>query len=109
MIASPLRCVQEEIRFLLSPELIVSRAFAESLEDHEALLLEGAERFSNYHGYARTFEYAGPSEDDPSACKCSSRRLVALPTGTPGRMKTIRPHRDPTSWPSTRRSTSALK
>ncbi|KOO22164.1 poly(ADP-ribose) glycohydrolase-like protein [Chrysochromulina tobinii] len=64
-------CVQEEIRFLLSPELIVSRAFAESLEDHEALLLEGVERFSSYRGYARTFEYAdpyaGPYEDDPAA------------------------------------------
>jgi hypothetical protein len=107
MIASLLRCVQEEIRFLLSPELIVSRAFAESLEDHEALLLEGVERFSSYRGYARTFEYADPSGDDPSACKCSSRRPVPLPTGTPDRMKTIRPHRDPTSWPSTRRSTSA--
>ena len=61
-------CVQEEIRFLLCPELIVSRLLAESLEDHEALLLYGAERFSSYTGYARTFEYAGPYTE-PSAAR----------------------------------------
>ena len=36
-------CVQEEIRFLISPELIVSRLLAEALCDNEALLAADAE------------------------------------------------------------------
>lgn len=34
-------CVQEEIRFICCPELIVSRLFVESLEDNEALIITG--------------------------------------------------------------------
>lgn len=52
--------VQEEIRFLCSPELIVARLLCEAMQPHEALLLSSFERFSNHRGYARTFEYAGP-------------------------------------------------
>ena len=43
--------VQEEIRFLICPELIVSRLLCEELSDQEVLILEGVERFSNYSGY----------------------------------------------------------
>ncbi|KAG0287170.1 hypothetical protein BGZ98_004780, partial [Dissophora globulifera] len=43
--------VQEEIRFAICPELIVSRLFTQNLQDNEALLIKGAERFSNYNGY----------------------------------------------------------
>ena len=55
-------CVQEEIRFLICPELIVSRLITEALADNEALLMSGFERFSSYEGYARTFAHAGPYE-----------------------------------------------
>lgn len=34
-------CVQEEIRFVICPELIVSRLFVEQLGDNEALLCIG--------------------------------------------------------------------
>lgn len=34
-------CVQEEIRFVCCPELIVSRLFVESLENNEALIITG--------------------------------------------------------------------
>lgn len=34
-------CVQEEIRFIICPELIVSRLFVEQLGDNEALLCIG--------------------------------------------------------------------
>ena len=34
-------CVQEEIRFLVCPELIVSRLFTEVLEDNECLVVTG--------------------------------------------------------------------
>lgn len=34
-------CVQEEIRFIICPELIVSRLFTEELNSSEALLIIG--------------------------------------------------------------------
>ena len=53
-------CVQEEIRFLLCPELIVSRLLAEGLGDNEAIRVVGFDRVSNYRGYgSQTFEYGG--------------------------------------------------
>ncbi|KAL1515239.1 hypothetical protein AB1Y20_001873 [Prymnesium parvum] len=57
-------CVQEEIRFLLCPELIVSRLLAEPLLDNEALLMRGFERYCRYTGYASSFAYAGPYDDE---------------------------------------------
>lgn len=33
--------VQEEIRFLINPELIVSRLFTEALDDDECLVITG--------------------------------------------------------------------
>lgn len=34
-------CVQEEIRFVICPELILSRLFTEVLDDTEALIVTG--------------------------------------------------------------------
>jgi len=55
--------VQEEIRFVLNPELIVSRLFTSEIEDNEAVIIKGAERFSVYRGYSDNFEWAGDYED----------------------------------------------
>lgn len=52
-------CVQEEIRFVISPELMISRLFVEDLDDHEAIVMSGTLRYSNYVGYGGSFEYAG--------------------------------------------------
>ena len=52
-------CVQEEIRFLLSPELIASLLITERMNDLESVLITGSERFSKYRGYASTFEFDG--------------------------------------------------
>ena len=60
-------CVQEEIRFLICPELIVSRLLCERLQDNEATLFQGFERFSTYTGYAKSFAYAGPYADEKRA------------------------------------------
>ncbi|KAK4403260.1 Poly(ADP-ribose) glycohydrolase 1 [Sesamum angolense] len=43
-------CVQEEIRCMINPELIVARLFLPSMADNEAIEIVGAERFSNYSG-----------------------------------------------------------
>ena len=54
---------QEEIRFCVSPELIVARLFQLPLEDNEAILVRGFENFSRYRGYAQTLKYDGPYHD----------------------------------------------
>ncbi len=57
-------CVQEEIRFLICPELLLSRLFTEELDCNESLLITGAERYSSYKGYASTFEWKSNFVDD---------------------------------------------
>ncbi|XP_055304353.1 poly(ADP-ribose) glycohydrolase-like [Sitodiplosis mosellana] len=52
-------CVQEEIRFMICPELLCSRLFTEVLDDNECLLIMGCEQFSKYSGYASTFTWTG--------------------------------------------------
>jgi poly(ADP-ribose) glycohydrolase len=59
-------CVQEEIRFLLSPELIASRLLTERLGDLEGVLITGSERFSKYTGYASSFKFHGDHVDPAS-------------------------------------------
>ena len=48
-------CVQEEIRFIISPELIVSKFLCTKMEDNECIIITGSERFSSYTGYGRTY------------------------------------------------------
>ena len=52
-------CVQEEIRFLICPELIVTRILTQVLNDGDCVFVKGAEQFSNYVGYASTFRFTG--------------------------------------------------
>lgn len=56
-------CVQEEIRFVICPELLVTKLFCECLKPSEAILITGAERYSNYTGYASTFKWNEKYED----------------------------------------------
>ncbi|BFZ02721.1 hypothetical protein BsWGS_05759 [Bradybaena similaris] len=51
--------VQEEIRFVLCPEMMVSCLITEMLTDDEVLVMIGCERFSSYSGYSDTFKFAG--------------------------------------------------
>ncbi|XP_058649029.1 poly(ADP-ribose) glycohydrolase isoform X2 [Onychostoma macrolepis] len=55
--------VQEEIRFLINPELIAARLFTEALEDNECLIVTGAEQFSRYSGYSDSFRWEGDGDD----------------------------------------------
>lgn len=55
--------VQEEIRFLINPELIVSRLFTEVLDHNECLIITGTEQYSEYTGYAETYHWARSHED----------------------------------------------
>lgn len=70
-------CVQEEIRFLLCPEMLVGLLFCESMGRAESILLVGAEQFSVYRGYAHSFEWAGPYTD-PTPCDGRGRVATAF-------------------------------
>ncbi|XP_074596329.1 poly(ADP-ribose) glycohydrolase-like [Brevipalpus obovatus] len=55
--------VQEEIRFVINPELIVSHLFTEKLMDNEVLFVIGTERYNRYTGYGNHFRWDGDFED----------------------------------------------
>ncbi|KAL0964811.1 hypothetical protein UPYG_G00329300 [Umbra pygmaea] len=55
--------VQEEIRFLINPELIASRLFTEALEHNEVLIITGTEQYSTYKGYADSYLWSGNHQD----------------------------------------------
>ena len=56
-------CVQEEIRFITSPELIVSMLFMERLDDRDAMIVTGCERYCSSRGYADSFRFEGDFND----------------------------------------------
>lgn len=56
-------CVQEEIRFMVCPELIVGMLFQEKMTNNESILITGAEQYSEYSGYSNTFTFAGAHYD----------------------------------------------
>ncbi|XP_004074659.2 poly(ADP-ribose) glycohydrolase isoform X2 [Oryzias latipes] len=72
--------VQEEILFLLHPELIVSRLFTQELADNECLIVKGMQRFSLYEGYSDAFQWAGPydSRVERDEWRRLKRRIVAI-------------------------------
>ncbi|CAL9174025.1 unnamed protein product, partial [Musa hybrid cultivar] len=57
-------CVQEEIRFMINPELIVGMLFMACMEDNEAIEIIGIERFSCYMGYGSSFRFVGDYLDN---------------------------------------------
>ncbi|KAM3250084.1 poly(ADP-ribose) glycohydrolase 1 [Capsicum chacoense] len=56
-------CIQEEIRFMINPELIAGMLFLPCMADNEAIEIVGTERFSNYTGYASSFRFNGDHVD----------------------------------------------
>lgn len=69
--------VQEEILFVIYPELLISRLFTEKLLPGEALLVTGCERFSSYAGYSLSFKYNGDFRDNTKFDR-SGRRLSQI-------------------------------
>ncbi|CAF4071077.1 unnamed protein product [Adineta steineri] len=57
-------CVQEEIRFSICPEMLVSLLVCEAMEPNECIHLIGCERYSSYKGYSATFQYSGDYVDN---------------------------------------------
>ncbi|CAN6297079.1 unnamed protein product [Urochloa humidicola] len=73
-------CVQEEIRFMINPELIACMLFTASMEDNEAIEIVGAERFSQYMGYGSSFRFVGDYLDSKPIDAMGRRRtrIVAI-------------------------------
>ncbi|XP_057197867.1 poly(ADP-ribose) glycohydrolase [Triplophysa rosa] len=72
--------VQEEIRFLINPELIISRLFTEALEHNECLIITGTEQYSKYSGYAESYRWKENHTDETPRDEWQRRRteIVAL-------------------------------
>nr|XP_023912460.1 poly(ADP-ribose) glycohydrolase 1-like isoform X2 [Quercus suber] len=70
-------CVQEEIRFMINPELIAGMLFLPSMADNEAIEIIGAERFSSYTGYASSFHFTGDYVDKKDV-DCFGRRKTRI-------------------------------
>ncbi|XP_062082467.1 poly(ADP-ribose) glycohydrolase 1-like [Humulus lupulus] len=73
-------CVQEEIRFMINPELIAGMLFLPALADNESIEVVGTERFSNYTGYASSFRFSGDYVDKKEMNSLGRRktRIVAI-------------------------------
>ncbi|KAJ3346180.1 hypothetical protein HDU83_003315 [Entophlyctis luteolus] len=67
--------VQEEILFIVYPEMLVSLLLCEQMMDNEVVFITGAERFSRYSGYSSTFKILGAAVDD-TKCDAKGRRLT---------------------------------
>lgn len=72
--------VQEEILFLMSPELIVARLFTEKLADNECLKITGPQMYNITSGYSKTFSWVGPYDDHTKrdTWKRRYRQIVAI-------------------------------
>ncbi|KFK31175.1 hypothetical protein AALP_AA6G078700 [Arabis alpina] len=56
--------LQEEIRFVINPELIAGMIFLPLMDANEAIEIVGVERFASYTGYGPSFQYAGDYTDN---------------------------------------------
>ena len=68
-------CVQEEILFVIKPQLLVGMLLCERMGPHEAIAITGARQFSLTTGYAGTFAFAG----EYSAGQLPQVALLELP------------------------------
>lgn len=59
--------VQEEIRFLISPELLPALCFCEKMTDTESIWIVGSQIFTEYEGYANGLKFIGKHINDKKA------------------------------------------
>lgn len=67
---------QEEIRFSICPELLVSCIITERMDVNEAVRIVGAQRFSDYSGYAETFQWHARSPVAVDEPRCAFELTV---------------------------------
>ncbi|RXG53535.1 Poly(ADP-ribose) glycohydrolase [Armadillidium vulgare] len=82
-------CVQEEIRFLVCPELIISRLLTEVLDDDEAIIITvvsnihhhaGIEQYNLTSGFGHQFRFVSSFQDQTPRDKFRRRKcqLIAI-------------------------------
>ena len=69
---------QEEIRFCISPECLVSLLLCEEMTDLESILITGAEQFTTYTGYGGSFKCTGPYNDTNPVDDCNHRKVYIV-------------------------------
>ena len=57
-------CIQEEIRMVITPELLISLLFSEVMDDNEAIVMNNMERYCKYTGYSDSFKFNGGYTDE---------------------------------------------
>jgi poly(ADP-ribose) glycohydrolase len=67
--------LQEEIRFITCPELIVSKLFCPLMMDNEAVVIDGVVQYTEHEGYADTFTCLGGLLEGPLI---SPQSIVAI-------------------------------
>ncbi|CAN8315610.1 unnamed protein product [Cochlearia groenlandica] len=72
--------LQEEVRFVINPELIAGMIFLPRMDANEAIEVVGVERFSRYTGYGPSFQYAGDYIDNKNFDSLRRRktRVIAI-------------------------------
>lgn len=71
-------CVQEEIRFSISPENCIACLLCPCMGPEEAIQIYGAEQFSKYNGYAFGLTYGGDFNDTIHRRKDDGTVLVGI-------------------------------
>lgn len=71
-------CVQEEIMFMRSPELIISMLVCEVMSPKEAIVIKGSQVYSQYTGYSGTLKFAGAATDVTEVFEDGSRGSEVL-------------------------------
>jgi poly(ADP-ribose) glycohydrolase len=72
-------CVQEEIRFAITPELLAAMPLCAVMRDDEAIRIDGVEQFSRYAGYGGGLRFAGGFVDPaPRAGGAPTTCVVAI-------------------------------
>lgn len=56
-------CLQEEIRFITYPELLISRLFVQNMLENECVIVKGIEHFCKHSGYGAKFQFEGVADD----------------------------------------------
>lgn len=69
--------VQEEIRFIIAPETLISSLLCEKMEK-DAILLLGTQQFSNYSGYRNSFVYEPRQSSEETESRTSLGHFPSL-------------------------------
>ncbi|CAB3405713.1 unnamed protein product [Caenorhabditis bovis] len=65
--------VQEEIRFLMCPEMLVSLVLCEEMNPNEAIFIVGAQTYSSYEGYGESLKWKPLQPHDAEANSIKDR------------------------------------